>query len=187
LCPQVQSQVAVETDRGASLFPPGDVRPESRTKCSRPGTPSTTHGCEIRISSDFAINALGLVFLTALYPVNVRPLFGFSFADVGRFTGHVAWVKMELSRFLFTRLLLVWIPVVGHGTLLLTLTITASNEPGSFSALLIGSNVVRNYFGRLSQTSLLSNCTTGFRLNADELGRRLRARATIEPVAAKDK
>jgi hypothetical protein len=93
---------------------------------------------------------LVLFFLTALYPVNVRPLFGFSFTDVGRFTGHVAWVKMELSRLLFTRLLLVWIPVVGHGTLLLTLTITASNEPGSFSALLIGSNVVRNY-SRIAQ------------------------------------
>jgi hypothetical protein len=80
------------------------------------------------------LTPLVLFFLTALYPVNVRSLFGFSFADVGRFTGHVAWVKMELSRLLFTRLLLVWIPVVGHGTLLLTLTITASNEPGSFSA-----------------------------------------------------
>jgi hypothetical protein len=99
-----------------------------------PGNSFDPHGCEIRISSDFAINALGLVFLTALYPVNVRPLFGFIFADVGRFTGHVAWVKMELSRFLFTRLLLVWILVVGRGTLLLTLMITASNEPGSFSA-----------------------------------------------------
>jgi hypothetical protein len=82
--------------------------------------------------------------LTALYPVNVRPLFDSSLPMSAVLPDMLPGLNGTF-RLLFTRLLLVWIPVVGHGTLLSTWR------------------------------------------NADELGRRLRARATIEPVAAKDK
>jgi hypothetical protein len=40
------------------------------------------------------------------------------FAAVNRFTGHVTGVEMELPRFVFTRLFLLEILVVGHATLL---------------------------------------------------------------------
>jgi hypothetical protein len=54
------------------------------------------------------------LLVTALYPIFVGPLFGFIFADVDRFAGHIARIVMELSRLLFARLPLVRILVFGH-------------------------------------------------------------------------
>jgi hypothetical protein len=41
-----------------------------------------------------------------------------TFFCTGSLPGHVAWIVMELSRFFFTRLLLIRVFIVAHGTLL---------------------------------------------------------------------
>ena len=58
-----------------------------------------------------------LLLMTAVYRISVG-LFRLIFIGADGFSGHVAWVVMELSRLLFARLLLVWILVAGQGMLL---------------------------------------------------------------------
>jgi hypothetical protein len=72
-----------------------------------------------------------LLRATVLFLVRVGLLFGLIFADADRFAGHIARIVVELSRVLFARLLLVGIPVVGHGRLLGFITLTASTEVSS--------------------------------------------------------
>jgi hypothetical protein len=64
----------------------------------------------------FRLALLILLRATALFLVQVGVLFGLIFADADPFAGHIARIVLERSWVLFARLLLVRIPVVGHGT-----------------------------------------------------------------------
>jgi hypothetical protein len=55
-----------------------------------------------------------------VWPISVGLLLGLVFAGADDLSGHVAWIVMKRSRLFFARLLLIWILVVGHEMLLLT-------------------------------------------------------------------
>jgi hypothetical protein len=71
-----------------------------------------------RAACGASIIATSYFLFAASYSVNVRSLLCLIFAALGRLPRHVARIVVELSRLFFTRLLLVWVFIVGHGILL---------------------------------------------------------------------